>query len=98
MPSLEADPERLCQALLHLLVHAQQQSPDAPLRLDGGVDAGVLWLRISCGAAASGDVVGGESPELSAAYEIVAEHAGTVETGGAGEHEDVFVVRLPAVG
>jgi PAS domain S-box-containing protein len=107
LPALDGRPERLSQALFILLMNAQTAAaaaPDASLRIETARDGAGVALRLRlCGpdgapkvaaptAAASPATTG----ELSAAWEAVKEHGGTLEAGG--EAGTLFTMRLPAAG
>jgi PAS domain S-box-containing protein len=107
LPPVEGSPERLSQALLNLLLNAQQacQSlPDSVVTIEARAEAGGVAVEIGV-CSDSGSSWSGQLPEiapsgsaaeaeLSAAYEIVREHGGSLEAASA--RTSFFVVRLPA--
>jgi PAS domain S-box-containing protein len=106
LPAVEGRPERLSQALFILLMNAQTAAagvPDASLRVDAVRDGAGVAIRLRlCGkdgapaAAAPSAGSPAAAGELSAAWEAVQEHGGTLEAGG--ETGTLFTLRLPAVG
>jgi C4-dicarboxylate-specific signal transduction histidine kinase len=109
LPEVEGCPERMSQALLNLLLNAQQvcQSiPNAAVSVDAQPEDGGVAVRIGICAGNHGFFEGpipevvsagaNAEAELSAAYEIVREHGGSLEAGAA--DGTLFVVRLPAAG
>ena len=106
LPPVEGSQERLSQALFILLMNAQTAAavvPDASLRVDAAPDGGGVALRLRLcgkdGRPAAAAPITAASPsaagELSAAYEAVKEHGGTLEAGS--ETGTLFTLRLPAV-
>jgi signal transduction histidine kinase len=107
LPRVDGSPERLSQALLNLVLNAQQACQSHPGSVvtlearaeDGGVgihigvqrDGGEAWLDATPEVATSGP---NAEAELSAAYEIVREHGGSLEAGS--ERGALFLLRLPA--
>ena len=107
LPPVEGCPERLSQAMLNLLLHAQQASAgldEGSLRVRLGADREGVALRLRlCNAEGEPWTGSGRSratpgataeAELSAAYETVREHGGALESGS--EPGVLFVLRLPA--
>lgn len=107
LPPIEGCPERLSQALLNLLLNARQavgSVPDGSLFIEASSDrdgvAVELGIRDAEGESFRGALPShtGTCPtseaELSAAYETVREHGGTLESGS--EPGVLFVLRLPA--
>jgi signal transduction histidine kinase len=106
LPDIEGSAERLSQAFLNLLLNAQQAAeavPGAAVCLEADLDGAALRIRFriesESGAqcpppdpvrASHADQV---EAELSAAYEIVREHGGTLESGG---DDALYSVRIPA--
>lgn len=106
LPQIEGCPERLSQALLNLLLNAQQAAgavSEGSLFIDAAGDRDGVALRLGV-RDASGAPFAGTLPtasgdptseaELSAAYETVREHGGALESGA--EPGVLFVLRLPA--
>ena len=107
LPPVDGCPERLAQALLNLLLNAQsacQSLTGSAVALEarserGGVaieigirsDSGEPWQGALPEIAPSGSSA---EAELSAAYEIVREHGGSLDAATA--RTTFFVVRLPA--
>jgi len=104
LPEVEGCPERLSQALLNLLLNAQQacQSvPDAVVTVAANAEDGGVAVRMGIEGGSRARPEGLVAPsssnaeaELSAAYEIVREHGGSLEAGA--PDGALFVVRLPA--
>jgi PAS domain S-box-containing protein len=107
LPPVEGCPERLSQALLNLLLNAQQACQSlsgSTVAVEARAEAGGVAVEIGIcqdsGESWSGHMPeiapGGSSAEaeLSAAYEIVREHGGSLDA--ATSHTSFFVVRLPA--
>jgi PAS domain S-box-containing protein len=107
LPQIEGCPERLSQALLNLLLNAQQLAgrvPDASLFIETAGDRDGIAVRVGIrdgrgepfrGALPAQAATGSTAEaELSAAYETVREHGGALESGT--EPGVLFVMRLPA--
>lgn len=107
LPVVDGCPERLAQALLNLLLNAQQAC--ASLRgsavvLEARAEAGGVAIEIGLREDSGHDWSGAmpviaptgssAAAELSAAYEIVREHGGSLDSSTA--RTTFFVVRLPA--
>jgi PAS domain S-box-containing protein len=108
MPEIEGSPERLSQAFLNLLLNAQQAAeclPGTAVCVEAGLDGAAVRIRFSVETSEGSGAPRPTSPpapgsadqaaaELSAAYEIVREHGGTLESGA---EDALFTVRLPAL-
>jgi PAS domain S-box-containing protein len=107
LPHVDGCPERLSQALLNLLINAQtaaRSCAEASLFVDAVPDGQGVAVRLGVRAPDGSPWPDSLPPiapscstaeaELSAAYETVREHGGTLETGGEGGM--LFVMRLPA--
>lgn len=107
LPKIDGCPERLSQALMNLLLNAQtatRATADASLCVDAVADGDSVAVRL-CVRRADGSPWSDAPPsfapegttaeaEISAAYETVREHGGTLEAGS--EPGMLFVMRLPA--
>lgn len=107
LPAIEGCPERLSQALLNLLLNAQQACqalPDSAVSVETRAEAGGVAVRIGIRSDSGGHWPGARpeiasndpnaEAELSAAYEIVREHGGSLEASSG--PSTFFVMRLPA--
>jgi PAS domain S-box-containing protein len=105
LPEIEGSPERLSQAFLNLLLNAQQAGSAIEgglVSIDAGLDGAAVRIRFRIDSSEGVGHIPGSAElsttdqaeaELSAAYEIVREHGGTLESG---TDDALFSVRLPA--
>jgi two-component system, NtrC family, sensor histidine kinase HydH len=109
LPSIEADPTQLNQAVLNLLKNAMEATgPDGRIILASGSKNGQVWFSIrDTGIGMTPEVKSkifhpffttkekGTGLGLAVVHKIITDHGGTIDLETAPEAGSIFIVRLP---